>query len=104
MAVKFHVCEAVQKLQETEGPFDLIFNDIEKGGYPASLPVIKEKLRQGGVLIIDNMLWGGRIFDQEDQSADTNGVREFARLIRKDEDWMASLIPIRDGLIVAYKK
>ena len=73
-------------------------------GYPAALPVIKDKLRPGGVLIIDNMLWGGRIFDEADQSADTRGVREFTRLISKDPDWIVTLVPIRDGLIVAYRK
>ncbi|MDQ5851982.1 MAG: O-methyltransferase, partial [Chloroflexota bacterium] len=102
--VRYHISEAVQALRETDGPFDLIFNDIDKHGYPASLPVIAEKLRPGGVLIIDNMLWHGRIFDPNDQSPDTEGVREFTRRLTTDPDWIASLVPIRDGLIVAYKK
>jgi caffeoyl-CoA O-methyltransferase len=102
--VRYHVGEAVAALRAAEGPFDLIFNDIDKHGYPASLPVIAEKLRPGGVLIIDNMLWHGHIFDAADRSADTEGVREFTRLISTDPGWVASLVPIRDGLIVAYKK
>jgi predicted O-methyltransferase YrrM len=102
--VQYHVGEAVAALRETEGPFDLIFNDIDKQGYPASLPVIAPKLRSGGVLIIDNMLWHGAIFDQSDTSASTEGVREFTRLITTDAGWIASLVPIRDGLIVAYKR
>jgi caffeoyl-CoA O-methyltransferase len=53
--VHYHVDEAVQALRQTRGPFDLIFNDIDKKGYPTSLPVIAEKLRPGGVLIVDNM-------------------------------------------------
>jgi caffeoyl-CoA O-methyltransferase len=102
--VRYHVGEAVAALRAAEGPFDLIFNDIDKHGYPASLPVIAEKLRPGGVLIIDNMLWHGNIFDADDHSADTEGVREFTRLITTDPGWIASLVPIRDGLVVAYKK
>ena len=102
--VQYHVGEAVQTLRETPGPFDLIFNDIDKEGYPDSLPVIAEKLRAGGVLIIDNMLWHGRIFDSGDQSPATQGVREFTRRITTDPGWVASLVPIRDGLIVGYKK
>jgi predicted O-methyltransferase YrrM len=94
----------VQALRETDGPFDLIFNDIDKHGYPDSLPVIAEKLRPGGALIIDNMLWQGKIFDPSDQSPDTQGVREFTRRITSDPSWIASLMPIRDGLIVAYKQ
>lgn len=102
--VRYHVGEAVAALREADGPFDLIFNDIDKQGYPASLPVIAEKLRPGGVLIIDNMLWHSRIFDANDRAAATEGVREFTRLITTDPGWIASLIPIRDGLIVAYKQ
>lgn len=102
--VQYRVGEAVQALNEAAGPFDLIFNDINKEGYPGSLPVIAEKLRPGGVLIVDNMLWFGRIFDQNDQSPDTEGVREFTRRITTDPGWIASIVPIRDGLLVAYKR
>ncbi len=102
--VTYHVAEAVQALRETAGPFDLIFNDIDKHGYPDSLRVIAEKLRPGGVLIIDNMIWHGQIFDMEDHSPDTEGVREFTRRITTDPGWIASLVPVRDGVIVAYKK
>jgi caffeoyl-CoA O-methyltransferase len=101
--VRYHVAEAVATLQQTEGPFDIIFNDIDKDAYPASLPVIAEKLRPGGVLIIDNMLWSGRIFDPENTSSATAGVREFTRLITSDARWIVSLVPIRDGLIVALR-
>jgi caffeoyl-CoA O-methyltransferase len=102
--MKFHVAEAIQTLQQTAGPFDLIFTDIEKQDYPAALPLIKRRLRKGGVLVIDNMLWSGRIFDKRDQSAATNGVRRFTEMITNDSNWIVSLLPIRDGLIVALKK
>lgn len=102
--IQYRVSEAVQALRETSGPFDLIFNDIDKSGYPDSLPVIAEKLRSGGALIVDNMLWHGRIFDDSDQATDTRGIRELTRLLTTDPGWIVSLIPIRDGLFVAYKK
>jgi predicted O-methyltransferase YrrM len=101
--VQYTVGEAVQALRGTAGPFDLIFNDIDKAGYPDSLAVIIEKLRPGGVLIIDNMLWHGGIFDQADQSPETQGVREVTRMLATDQGWISSLIPIRDGLIVAMR-
>lgn len=102
--IRYHMAEAVATLRETDGPFDLIFNDIDKHGYPASLPVIAEKLRPGGVLIIDNMLWSGRVLDNEDQSENTQGVRRCTELLTTDSGWITSLMPIRDGLIVAMKK
>jgi predicted O-methyltransferase YrrM len=102
--VQFHMGEAVAALRETPGPFDLIFNDIDKHGYPGSLPLIKERLRPGGVLIIDNMLWHGALFDAADTSENTEGVRAVTRLIYEDRDWIPSLIPIRDGMITAMKQ
>jgi caffeoyl-CoA O-methyltransferase len=101
--IHYTVGEAVQTLTDTAGPFDLIFNDINKDGYPASIPVIAQKLRPGGVLIIDNMLWSGRIFDDNDHSAATQGVREVTRLLTTDPAWVSTLMPVRDGVIIAYK-
>ncbi len=102
--IRYHVAEAVETLRSVPGPFDLIFNDINKEGYPASLPVIKEKLRPGGALIVDNMLWSGRIFDPADQSKATEGIRQLTRSLTADPDWIVSLIPIRDGMILAWKR
>lgn len=102
--VQFHVSEAVEALRKTEGPFDIIFNDIDKEGYPDSLPVVKEKLRSGGLLIIDNMLWHGQTLDPDDHEASTEAIRRFTRDITTDPDWIVSLTPMRDGMIVAYKK
>lgn len=101
--VTFRVGEAVAALEQTPGPFDLVFNDIDKTGYPASLPLIKARLRPGGVLIVDNMLWSGRIFDTSDRSDTTESIREFTRLVTADPDWTASIIPIRDGVLVAQR-
>jgi predicted O-methyltransferase YrrM len=102
--IHYHNAEAVETLRKTPGPFDIIFNDIDKEGYPDSLPVIKEKLRSGGVLIIDNMLWSGRVFDSKNHDKSTEAIRRFTRDITTDPDWIVSLTPIRDGMIVAYKK
>ncbi len=102
--IEYCVGEAVETLRETAGPFDLIFNDIDKRGYPASLDVIAERLRPGGVLIVDNLLWHGRIFDEADRWPDTEGVRELTRRVVSDPAWIASVIPIRDGLLAAYKR
>lgn len=102
--VQFHNAEAVETLRQTPGPFDIVFNDIDKEGYPDSLPVIKEKLRHGGILIIDNMIWHGQTLDPNDHEASTEAIRRFTRDVTNDLDWIVSLIPARDGMIVAYKK
>ena len=102
--VEFHIAEAVETLRQTDGPFDIIFNDIDKEGYPDSLSVIKEKLRHGGLLIIDNIIWHGQVLDPTNHEKSTDAIRRFTRDITTDLDWIVSLIPARDGMIVAYKK
>jgi predicted O-methyltransferase YrrM len=101
--VRYHVAEAVETLRAADGPFDLIFNDINKRDYPASIDAILPKLRRGGALIIDNMLWSGRILDPADQSPDTEGVRAVTRRVLESSDWIASIVPVRDGVLVAYR-
>jgi caffeoyl-CoA O-methyltransferase len=101
--VRFHVGEAVAMLTDAAGPFDIIFNDIDKHDYPKALDVIASKLKAGGLLLADNLLWSGRIFDGRDRSKDTRGIREFTRRVQADPRWISSVIPIRDGLLVAYR-
>jgi caffeoyl-CoA O-methyltransferase len=101
--VRYTVGEAVEALRQTDGEFDIIFNDIDKRGYPAALPVIESRLRPGGLLITDNLLWSGRIFDAKDKTADTQGIRRLTRLVMKSPAWTASIVPIRDGVLVARK-
>lgn len=102
--LQYHTAEAVETLRNTDGPFDIIFNDIDKEAYPTSLPLIKEKLRSGGLLIIDNMIWHGQILDSNDHEKSTEAIRRFTHDITTDSDWIVSLAPLRDGMIVAYKK
>lgn len=102
--IEYRVGEAVDVLRTTDGSFDVIFNDINKEGYPASLPVIASKLRSGGLLIVDNMLWHARIFDKADRSEATEGVRQFTKAIIADPRWISTVIPIRDGLLLAWRK
>ena len=102
--IQYRMSEAIAALRETEGPFDLIFNDIDKQAYPESIPFIKEKLRPGGALLIDNMLWHGAIFDKSDDSPANKGVLEATRMLTTDPDFISTLIPVRDGVICAVKK
>jgi predicted O-methyltransferase YrrM len=100
---QFHLGEAVQALRETDDVFDLFFNDIDKHGYPDSLPVMKEKLRVGGAIAIDNMLLHGSVYDPEATGRNVEGAREFTRLLKEDPDFAFQLVPIRDGIIVAVR-
>lgn len=101
--VKYKVSEAVTALEETHGEFDLIFNDIDKKGYPSALDVIETKLRPGGVLLIDNAIWSGRVYDDNHQDEATDAIREVNRRLMESSGWASSIVPIRDGLLLAYR-
>jgi predicted O-methyltransferase YrrM len=101
--IRYHVGEAVGVLEQSAGPFDVIFLDIDKKGYPAAIPVIAARLRPGGLLIVDNMLWHGWVLDPADTSPQTAAVREATRLLTTSPEWIATMVPIRDGLMVAMR-
>ena len=103
-AVEFRVEEAVQALRQSDGPFDLIFLDIDKQAYPEALDVIESKLRRGGVLLADNLLLSGAVLDGRDRSARTQAVRTFTRRIMEGDGWIGSIVPQRDGLMLAYRR
>lgn len=101
--VKYKVGEAVAALEQTDEQFDLIFNDIDKAGYPRSIDVIEPRLRAGGVLLVDNVLWSGRVYDAQNQEESTEAIREMTRHLAESPHWAASIVPIRDGLLMAYR-
>lgn len=102
--VRFHVGEAVETLRRHEGPFDVIFNDIDKAGYPASLPVIAPRLASGGLLVVDNMVWHGAVMDATATDADTEGVRALTQAIFADPEFCGVILPLRDGVLLARKR
>lgn len=102
--VEYHVAEAVAQLKKSDGPYDVVFCDIDKQGYPDALPAMYDKLRIGGLMIVDNILWSGRMFETKaDRTAETEAILEFTRLVTRDPRWAASIVPLRDGLLVATK-
>lgn len=93
--------EAVAALREAEGGWDVIFMDIDKEGYPGALPVIEGKLRPGGLLITDNIIWSGTVIDDADQRPSTQAIRELTRLLRESPRWELLILPLRDAVAVA---
>ena len=95
--------DALQVIQGVPGPFDLIFVDVDKEQYPASLPLTLPRLRQGGLLITDNILWGGRVIMAEPPEASTCAIQEYTRLLYETPELHTTLLPLRDGLAVSLK-
>ncbi len=84
--------------------FDLAFIDADKGHYDAYYERSLELLRPGGLLLIDNMLWGGKVADPSVKDDDTQAIRDLNRKIHTDERVTAVLLPVADGLTLARKR
>ncbi len=94
---------AEEIIEDIEGPFDLIFVDINKEGYPKVLGACIERLRVGGLLVTDNVLWHGAVADPRDRSKETAAIRAYNERLAKDPRMLASILPLRDGVSVAVK-
>ncbi|MEB3273337.1 MAG: class I SAM-dependent methyltransferase [Prochlorothrix sp.] len=84
--------------------FDFAFIDADKRNYPTYYEQCLQLLRPGGLIVIDNVLWGGRVIDPTDQQANTQAIRDFNQGLSQDDRIDLSLVPIADGLTLARKR
>jgi caffeoyl-CoA O-methyltransferase len=102
--VTYHREEATAALRRVGGTWDIIYNDIDKDGYPATVDLAYEHLRPGGLFITDNVLWSGKVLPgKSDDSAATRGVIEFTRRLLRHPGFLTSIHPTRDGVAVALR-
>jgi predicted O-methyltransferase YrrM len=100
--VKYHVGDALEIIDKVEGKFDIVFIDIDKQKYPAALDKAAGRVRDGGLLVADNVLWSGKVAGKKGD-ASTEAIKEFNRKLFSRTDFAASIVPVRDGVAVAYK-
>lgn len=86
------------------GAYDFAFIDADKGNYAHYYERALTLLRPGGLIAIDNVLWGGRIADPDDQREDTLALRALNAKLHHDERIALSIVPIGDGLTLALKR
>jgi caffeoyl-CoA O-methyltransferase len=103
LADRVHVVvgDGLDILRRLEGPFDVVFNDIDKEHYPDVFEPAVAALRPGGLLISDNMLWFGKVLEDSPEDASTRGVQELTRLLFESPDFESVLLPLRDGVSVS---
>ena len=102
--IRFHVGDAVTLLGESPGEFDVIYDDIDKHGYPDAWRAARSRIRLGGLYICDNVLWSGRVPpDGEEPDSLTDAIRDHNAMIADDEHFISSILPIRDGVMVALR-
>ena len=99
---EYMVGDAVTQLAVTDGDYDIVYNDIDKVGYPAAWEAARKRVRVGGLYICDNVLWSGKVA-REDADADTQAIRAHNETIYADPDWTPAIVPTRDGVMVALR-
>jgi caffeoyl-CoA O-methyltransferase len=101
--IRFLVGDALELLDSVSGEFDLILIDINKRQYPAALEKAVPRLRSGGLLVTDNVLWYGRVASRA-KDEDTRGIQQFNKAIYGSSQLFPVIVPLRDGVAVCRKQ
>lgn len=88
---------------ESDGSWDAVFLDADKEGLPGYVAHARRLLRPGGLLLVDNALWKGKVVDPENDEASTRAIRTTLETVARDPEWDALLLPVGDGLLVARR-
>ena len=101
--IDFQIGNALEIIPTLEITFDLVFIDADKLNYDKYYDLVFDKVRKGGYIISDNVLWSGKVADDSKKDKDTIAIRAFNQKITNDNRVENVLLPIRDGLLVARK-
>ncbi len=100
--IDYRIGNALKIIPELNGPFDLVFIDADKENYPNYYDLVIDKVAQGGIILADNVLWSGKVINQNPDK-DTRNVMVFNDKVHNDPRVENVLLPIRDGITVIRK-
>jgi len=101
-AIHQHLGPALEIIPELDMQFDLVFIDADKRNYINYFNTIIEKMRPGGIILSDNVLWSGKVVEAvQEKDVDTQTLLEYNRLLNNDSRVESIVLPIRDGLTVS---
>ena len=101
--IEFHLGNATDIIPNLPETFDLVFIDADKPNYSNYYNLVFGKVRPGGFIIADNVLWSGKVLDDE-KDEDTQALYDYSKMVMADERVENVLLPIRDGLLVVHKR
>ena len=101
--IQLRLGEAAFIIPHMQGPFDLVFIDADKPNYSNYYNLVFDKLRPGGFIIADNVLWSGKVLDEE-KDENTQALHDFNKMVQADERVSNILLAVRDGLMVVCKR
>src|ERR1700723_2090399 len=101
-SIRFMSGDAVDLIDSTEGSFDIVLIDVYKHQYPAALKKSLPRLKSGGLVITDNVLWSGRVTEPP-KDDNTRGILEFNRSVFGSPELFSVIVPLRDGVAICRK-
>lgn len=103
--IRQHIGNAIDIIPTLDASFDLVFIDADKINYSNYFDLVIDKVKSGGYIIADNVLWSGKVVNEkEDDDPDTAALKIYSKKIQEDDRVQNVLFPVRDGLMVARKK
>ena len=96
--------DALKVIPELEGSFDLVFIDAYKDNYPEYYSLIIDRVETGGYIIVDNVLWGGKVLDPVLADPTTHIIDRFNKKVTEDPQVENLLLPLRDGIMLLKKR
>lgn len=102
----YRIGNALDIIPRLEGPFDMVFIDADKENYRNYYDLVIDKVRPGGFIIADNVLWSGKVLPayRKKLDKDTQAIIDFNAAVQADERVENVLLPVRDGLLVMCKR
>jgi caffeoyl-CoA O-methyltransferase len=101
-SVEFRIGNALKVLPTIEGTFDLVFIDADKENYSNYYDLVIDKVRKGGYILADNVLWSGKVVEEKPDK-DTKAILAFNDKVQNDERIENVLLPVRDGILLMRK-
>ena len=102
--ISYHPGNATEIISTLNETFDLVFIDADKKNNGTYYDLVINKLRAGGIIIVDNVLWSGKVLDQKKIDQSTVIIDSFNQMVNKDQRVEKVILPVRDGLFVIRKK
>jgi caffeoyl-CoA O-methyltransferase len=102
--IKYHIGNALEIIPELNEIFDLIFIDADKKNNESYYNLTINKLRSGGLIIVDNVLWSGKVIAEKKYDSATALINNFNRMVSADQRVEKLILPVRDGIFIIRKK
>jgi len=102
--IDYRIADAQFEIPQIEGPIDLVFIDADKKNNELYLELVINKVKPGGLILIDNVLWSGKIVDEKANDKSTKALKSFNEKCSQDSRFEKLLLPIRDGILILRKK